>query len=115
MDKHQKSLDLLDEFFRTHSKEEINALFNEVDQMQFDGPKIQDYFDNFASAFEFHFETGETMPAPFFVHKAITSKGDKNIQVESFIVSPLSNTMFVGSLPEFSFQDDHTNYMPQAS
>jgi len=44
MDKMSKSLELLEKYFRETPKEEIEKLFNEIDQLPDSGPTADEYF-----------------------------------------------------------------------
>jgi len=44
MDKMTKSLELLEKYFRETPKEEIEKLFNEIDQLPISGPTPEEYF-----------------------------------------------------------------------
>lgn len=48
-------LELLEKFFNDNSEEAVKAILNEFDEKSFDGPTVEDYFNNFHKEFEtFH-------------------------------------------------------------
>lgn len=56
MNKYKNALNLLDKFFNEHSKEEIEAIFNEIDQLQIEGPTYEEYLESIQSNLEFELE-----------------------------------------------------------
>ena len=46
---HKKSLELLDKYFKETPKEEIQKTMDEINEMEFDGHTVEEYFDSFGN------------------------------------------------------------------
>lgn len=73
----QNSLDQLEAFLNEHSYEEIQALFAEINQMEFDGPTLSEYLNSF-----------ETVYSTLVDHEVLVSSQDSIIKVRTNRIKP---------------------------